>query len=598
MSEHLLRFLNPNLEFPVVRKMSFKFEIKARDAAGRIGKIEINGKKLETPAIMPVVNPKQLIVTPKELKEMGFDIIITNSYIIYKDEKLREKALEKGIHRLLGYDGIVEVDSGSFQLMRYGGVDVTNREIIDFQHKIGVDIGTFLDIPTIPDAPREKAEEDLEITLERAKEAESIKSIAMNAAVQGSTYPDLRTYAAKKLSEMNFEIHPIGAVVPLMESYRYKDLVDVVIASKLGLRPDRPVHLFGAGHPMIFALAVAMGIDLFDSASYALYAKDDRYMTPEGTKRLEELEYFPCSCPVCSRYTPQELREMPKGERTRLLALHNLWVIREELNRVKQAIKEGTLWELVDERSRSHPKMFTAYKRLLEYRDYLEENEPVTKASAFFKVSEEIMRTPVILRAKERAEKVRKKFSEVINHPIFGEIPKYLSLTFPFAQSEGEEDFTIERPSKEEAKSYVQAIAEYQFGEGASEAFKDVFVELSRKTGMPRQIKAGSKHVATFRAEDGLLTLGIEGAKRLHKILPYPKMRVVVNEDAEPFARKGKNVFAKFVIDADENIRPYDEVLVVNKDDELLATGQTLLNGRELKIFKQGLAVKVRRGIK
>jgi 7-cyano-7-deazaguanine tRNA-ribosyltransferase len=577
--------------------MDFKFEIKARDAAGRIGKIEVNGKKLETPAIMPVVNPKQLIVTPKELKEMGFDIIITNSYIIYKDEELREKALENGIHRLLGYDGIIEVDSGSFQLMRYGGVEVTNREIIEFQHKIGVDIGTFLDIPTIPDAPREKAEEDLKITLERAKEAESIKSIPMNATVQGSTYPDLRTYAARKLSEMNFEIHPIGAVVPLMESYRYRDLVDVVIASKIGLRPDRPVHLFGAGHPMVFALAVAMGIDLFDSASYALYAKDDRYMTPEGTKRLEELEYFPCSCPVCSRHTPQELREMPKEERTRLLALHNLWVIREELNRVKQAIKEGTLWQLVDERSRSHPKMFAAYKRLLEYKDYLEENEPITKASAFFKVSEEIMKTPVVLRAKQRAERVKGKFPETISHPIFGEIPKYLSLTFPFAQSEGEEDFTIEKPSKEEAKLYVQAVAEYQFGEGASEAFRDIFVELSRKTGMPRQIKAGGKHVATFRAEDGLLTLGIEGARRLHKLLPYPMKRVVVNEDAEPFARKGKNVFAKFVIDADESIRPYDEVLVVNKNDELLATGQSLLNGKELKIFQQGLAVKVRRGV-
>jgi 7-cyano-7-deazaguanine tRNA-ribosyltransferase len=577
--------------------MDFKFEIKARDAAGRIGKIEVNGKKLETPAIMPVVNPKQLIVTPKELKEMGFDIIITNSYIIYKDEELREKALENGIHRLLGYDGIIEVDSGSFQLMRYGGVEVTNREIIEFQHKIGVDIGTFLDIPTIPDAPREKAEEDLKITLERAKEAESIKSIPMNATVQGSTYPDLRTYAARKLSEMNFEIHPIGAVVPLMESYRYRDLVDVVIASKIGLRPDRPVHLFGAGHPMVFALAVAMGIDLFDSASYALYAKDDRYMTPEGTKRLEELEYFPCSCPICSRHTPQELREMPKEERTRLLALHNLWVIREELNRVKQAIKEGTLWQLVDERSRSHPKMFAAYKRLLEYKDYLEENEPITKASAFFKVSEEIMKTPVVLRAKQRAERVKGKFPETISHPIFGEIPKYLSLTFPFAQSEGEEDFTIEKPSKEEAKLYVQAVAEYQFGEGASEAFRDIFVELSRKTGMPRQIKAGGKHVATFRAEDGLLTLGIEGARRLHKLLPYPMKRVVVNEDAEPFARKGKNVFAKFVIDADESIRPYDEVLVVNKNDELLATGQSLLNGKELKIFQQGLAVKVRRGV-
>ena len=575
----------------------FKFEIKARDAAGRIGRLEVNGKKIETPAIMPVVNPKQLIITPKELKEMGFNIIITNSYIIYKDEELRQKALEMGVHKLLDYDGIIEVDSGSFQLMRYGGVEVTNREIIEFQHKIGVDIGTFLDIPTVPDASREKAEEDLRTTLERAKEAEEIKQIPMNATVQGSTYLDLRTYAAKKLSEMNFEVHPIGAVVPLMESYRYRDLVDVVVASKLGLRPDRPVHLFGAGHPMIFALAVAMGIDLFDSASYALYAKDDRYLTPEGTKHLSELEYFPCSCPVCSRYTPQELKEMPKEERVKMLAFHNLWVIREELNRVKQAIKEGELWRLVDERSRSHPKLFSAYKRLLEYKDYLEENEPITKSSAFFKVSEEIMGTPIVWRAKQRAERVKQKFPETISHPIFGEIPKYLSLSYPFAQSEGEEEFTIEKPKKNEARLYIQAVAEYQFGEGAAEAFKDAFVELSRKTGMPRQIKAKGKHLATFRAEDGLLTLGIEGAKRLHKILPYPRMRVVVNEDAEPFARKGKNVFAKFVIDADENIRPYDEVLVVNKNDELLATGQTLLSGKELKIFQQGLAVKVRRGI-
>ncbi|ASJ12394.1 tRNA-guanine(15) transglycosylase [Thermococcus thioreducens] len=577
--------------------VEFKFEVKARDAAGRIGKLTVNGKTIETPAIMPVINPKQLIVTPKELKEMGFGMIITNSYIIYKTPELRERALEFGIHRLLDYDGIIEVDSGSFQLMRYGGVDVTNREIIEFQEGIGVDIGTFLDIPTPPDAPREKAEEDLRVTLERAKEAEEVKNIAMNAAVQGSTYPDLRTYAAKKLSDMNFEIHPVGAVVPLMESYRYKDLVDVVIASKQGLRPDRPVHLFGAGHPMIFALAVAMGIDLFDSASYALYAKDDRYMTPEGTKRLEELEYFPCSCPVCPRHTPQELREMPKEERTRLLALHNLWVIREELNRVKQTIKEGTLWELVDERARSHPKMFAAYKRLLEYRDYLEKNEPITKASAFFKVSEEALRWPTAVRAKERAERVKSRFPGTIEHPIFGEIPRYLGLTYPFAQSEGEEDFTITKPARGEARSYIMAIAEYQFGEGAGEAFRDAFVELSRKTGMPRQIKVKGKHLATFRAEDGLLTLGIEGAKRLHEILPFPRMRVVVNEDAEPFARKGKNVFAKFVVDADPEIRPYDEVLVVNENDELLATGQTLLSGEELKVFQSGLAVKVRRGV-
>nr|WP_231845525.1 tRNA guanosine(15) transglycosylase TgtA [Pyrococcus abyssi] len=573
-----------------------KFEVKARDGAGRIGKLEVNGKKIETPAIMPVVNPKQLIVEPKELEKMGFDIIITNSYIIYKDRELREKALEVGIHKLLGYDGIIEVDSGSFQLMRYGNVDVSNREIVEFQHRIGVDIGTFLDIPTPPDAPKEKAMEDLKITLERAREAEEIKEIAMNAAIQGSTYTDLRRYAARRLSSMNFEIHPIGGVVPLLEAYRFREVVDIVISSKMALRPDRPVHLFGAGHPMVFALAVAMGVDLFDSASYALYAKDDRYLTPEGTKRLDELEYFPCSCPVCSRYTPQELREMPKEERARLLAIHNLWVIKEEIERIKQAIREGELWRLVDERARSHPKLYSAYKRLLDHYTFLEEFEPVTKKSAVFKISHESLRWPLVRRARERAERVNSKFGDLVEHPIFGKVTKYLTLTYPFAQSEAEDEFSIEKPTRENAIRYVMAIAEYQFGENASKAFEGAEVELAR-TGMPRQVKLNGKRLATVRAEDGFLTLGIEGAKRLHKVLEYPRMRVVVSEEAEPFARKGKDVFAKFVLFADPGIRPYDEVLVVNEKDELLATGQALMSGREMIVFQYGRAVKVRRGI-
>ncbi len=576
--------------------MKLRFEVKARDAAGRIGRVYVNGKKLETPAIMPVLNPKRPLVEPEKLLKMGFGAVITNSYIIYSDPVLRAEALERGIHELLNYDGIVEVDSGSFQLMRYGNIDVSNREIIEFQKSIGADIGTFLDIPTPPDSPRSKAEEDLRVTLERAREAERVKgNMAMNAAVQGSTHPELRRKAASALSAMDFDVHPIGAVVPLMESYRFSDLVDVVVASKEGLRPDRPVHLFGAGHPMLFALSVAMGIDLFDSASYALYARDDRYMTPSGTMRLEDVEYFPCSCPVCSRYTPHELREIQREERARLLALHNLWIIRGEMGKVKQAIKDGTLWRLVDERARAHPKMFAAYKRLLRYEKFLEEREPITKPSAFFKVSEESLRWPVAMRAMRRKERVRR--GDTIEHPIFGDVPVYLSLTYPFAQSEGEESFKIVRPTPQNALDYVMAVADYQFGEGAGKIFEGAEVQISRKTGMPRQVKLSGKHLATFRSEDGLLTLGIEGARRLHEVLEFPRMRVVVDRDAEPFAMRGRNVFAKFVTSADRAIRPYDEVLVVNEEDELLATGQTILSGFELVSFTSGLAVKVRRGV-
>jgi len=97
---------------------------------------------------------------------------------------------------------------------------------------------------------------------------------------------------------------------------------------------------------MMFSLAVALGCDLFDSASYALYAKDGRYMTARGTYHLNKLQYLPCSCPVCSSLNARELFESENREE--LLARHNLYVTFEEIREVKQAILEGSLWELVN----------------------------------------------------------------------------------------------------------------------------------------------------------------------------------------------------------------------------------------------------------
>ena len=71
-------------------------------------------------------------------------------------------------------------------------------------------------------------------------------------------------------------------------------------------------------------------------------------------------------------------------------------------------------------------------------------------------------------------------------------------------------------------------------------------------------------------------------------------MRVVVGDEAEPFIKEGRNVFAKFVVDACREIRPYDEVLIVSKEDELLAVGQCLMNRDEMLDFERGVAVKTR----
>jgi len=267
------------------------FEIKYKDALGRIGKLKTPHGTVETPALMPVIHPgKQTI----DVREYGADIVITNAYIIYKNEKLKNKALEDGIHSLINFDGPIVTDSGSFQLSVYGDIDVNNREIIEFQENMGTDIGTSLDIPTPPYVKRERAEKELQITLERAEEAINVReNLMLNSVVQGSTFPDLRAKCAEIIGKMDFEVYPIGAVVPLLENYRYTDVLDIIMASVSNLPPSRPRHLMGAGHPMVFAFAVATGCDLFDSAAYILYAQDDRFLMPDGTYKLSNLSHMP-----------------------------------------------------------------------------------------------------------------------------------------------------------------------------------------------------------------------------------------------------------------------------------------------------------------
>jgi len=163
---------------------------------------------------------------------------------------------------------------------------------------------------------------------------------------------------------------------------------------------------------MMLALAVAAGCDLFDSAAYALMARDGRYLTVSGTEHLEDMEYFPCSCPVCAEYTPAELREMDGSggdsadqSAEQLLAEHNLHVTFEELRRVKAAIRSGNLLQLVDRRARGHPAMLDGFRVLLDHADELERTDPVSK-DAFFYTSHESARRPEVSRHHDRLSRL------------------------------------------------------------------------------------------------------------------------------------------------------------------------------------------------
>jgi 7-cyano-7-deazaguanine tRNA-ribosyltransferase len=187
-----------------------------------------------------------------------------------------------------------------------------------------------------------------------------------------------------------------------MQQYEFDTLVDMVMAAKLNLPPDRPLHLFGAGHPMMFAMAVAMGCDIFDSASYALFARNNRYMTVQGTAKLEDLAYFPCNCPTCHKMTPEKVRNMILVDRDRFLASHNLHVLSGELQTIKQAIVDGRLWELVEARSLAHPALQRAFRRMLHYASVFEKETPIRKKRGPLIATPDSLNRPEIMRHQER----------------------------------------------------------------------------------------------------------------------------------------------------------------------------------------------------
>ena len=339
------------------------FEITARDGRGRLGKLHTQHGILETPALLPVINPNIRTIEPREMWDRyGIGALITNSYIIWKHEHLKEIAISEGVHSLLNFPGVIMSDSGTFQSYIYGDVEVGVEEIVQFQCSIGVDIATMLDVFSRPDMDEKEVANCVEETIQRAPASlDAAGSTMLNGPIQGGLFKHLRTDSAQKMGQLDFSVHPIGGIVPVMERHMYKDYAKIMLSSIPHLPPNRPVHMFGCGHPMLFPMSIALGADLFDSAAYALFARDGRLLTPWGTQKIAKLVEWPERMPCVSSVTPSEVREMAEKERTALLARYNLEVTLAELDRCKQAIRDGTIWRLAERRSHQHPALREAF---------------------------------------------------------------------------------------------------------------------------------------------------------------------------------------------------------------------------------------------
>ncbi|MGC8514977.1 MAG: tRNA guanosine(15) transglycosylase TgtA [Thermoplasmata archaeon] len=630
------------------------FEIIDRDGLARIARFQTPHGIIETPGVMPVVNPNIIVLSPGEMRKLGMQALITNSYIIKRTPELAEKALKQGVHSLIGFDGPIMTDSGTFQSFVYGGIEYNNKDMLVFQKSIGSDICTILDIFSTPDDGFSRAQYAVEETYRRTHEIKDDGTIYAGT-IQGSVYPSLRRRSARIMSSSAVKYLPIGGVVPMLESYSYVNLVSAIHSAKMNADFSKPIHLFGGGHPMFLALSVLAGVDMFDSASYIKYARDDRILLPDRTVDLSDLERIPAWSPLADRYTINELRDLEKEEKTKALATHNLFAIFSEISEIKQRIAEQSLRRYVKGKVRSHPYLMDAYLKFLGYKDVIN-FESYSRKAPFFYADNEDRKDPIYSRLRKfclaeiagRDEQIvivddalvspvlslesdlvhAYENSNAIFVKNWNGIPVPIEMwdTYPVQQSisstRGDESnmlatlsrifpgrpinvmrdrrgLDVPQGKRRFDLEKIRMIARYQFStDNSSMIFPDeCAIRTSRKTDRIRTVSYGEDLIATLRASDGLLTFTSAGAKLLDIALPGMKCRVMVSDESREFNLQGKNVFFKFIVRSDKEIVPGNDTLVVDQSGKLVAIGKATVSGKEMRYFRRGVAIDVRSGL-
>lgn len=147
----------------------------------------------------------------------------------------------------------------------------------------------------------------------------------------------------------------------------------------------------------------------------------------------------------------------------------------------------------------------------------------------------------------------------------------------------------------------VKAISDYQFGQSITDVlFEDeseINFKFSKNTGKIKHIFYRNKLLLNLRPTNGFFTLSLFSAEKIIKNIPTPGLRGIVMNEISDFIKIGRNVFCKHIIDIDDNLRPSDEIIVVNQEDEILAIGKLVIPVPYVRSFKTGIAIKVRKGI-
>jgi queuine tRNA-ribosyltransferase len=357
------------------------FEILFKDANARTGLITTERGVINTPAFMPVGTQATVkAMSPDEMKEIGAEIILCNTYHLYLRPGHETIASLGGLHRFMNWDSPILTDSGGFQVFSLSALRTIDENGVHFrshldgsmhfigpekameiQHALGSDICMAFDECTPYPASYEYALKSLELTTKwarRCKEAISnqrsaISNKALFGIVQGGVYKDLRRRSLEELVEIGFDGYAVGGLSVGEPKEGMYEIINFIVP----LMPeDRPRYLMGVGDLKDMLIAVEAGFDMFDCVMPTRNARNGTLFTSKGRISIKRTEYKSddspldedCKCYTCRNFSKAYIRHLFLSKEIlsmRLNTLHNLYFYLDFFKKMRDSIKRGRFME-------------------------------------------------------------------------------------------------------------------------------------------------------------------------------------------------------------------------------------------------------------
>jgi len=352
------------------------FNITSEDKSARTGTLSLAHGEIETPAFMPVgTNGTVKALTRDDLAEIGFQIILSNTYHLYLRPGMDVIAsMGGGLHKFAKWDRDILTDSGGFQVYSLApfrkitddGIKfrshidgsyhfLSPEKVVELQAILGSDIQMQLDVCTSWGVSRKEAENALFTTslwMERGKNAWELEQASgyrgqFFPIVQGNFFKDLRAESCKRV----IETEPSGIAIGGLSVGESEEVFFDYLAFTASLLPkDLPRYVMGIGTPEYILFAIENGIDMFDCVFPTRNARNGNVLTHRGSFALKKaenrLDFMPideeCGCKVCRTYSRAYLRHLFKAREilcSILASYHNLYFINELVVNARKAIR-------------------------------------------------------------------------------------------------------------------------------------------------------------------------------------------------------------------------------------------------------------------